>query len=65
MCAIIVYNGGKMSKYKNVGTAIHPNPKRAKLKTPENLARYGNKSKSKGKSNLTKGAFGKSKVLRG
>lgn len=54
-----------MRKYKNVGTAIHANPEKAKLKAPKNLARYGNKSKSKGKSNLTKGAFGRSKVLRG
>ena len=54
-----------MSKYKNVGTALKPNTKKAKLKAPESLVRYGNKSRSKGKSNLTKGAFGRSKVRRG
>jgi hypothetical protein len=46
-------------KYKNVGIAVSLDSNKAKLKNPEHLARYGNESKRTSKSNLSKGAFGK------
>ena len=48
-----------MSTYKNVGKAVNQDSVKAKLQNPEHLARYGNESKRTSKSNLSKGAFGK------
>ena len=50
-----------MSKYKNTGTELSMDEFLADdkgSKNPKNLIRYGDKSKRRSKTNLTKGAFG-------
>ena len=50
---------GETMKYKNVGTKLSLFASDKGSKDPKNLLRYENKSKRTGKSNLTRGAFGR------
>lgn len=49
-------------KFKNIGKTISWIKEKIGLELPYKLAKFGNKSKRTGKSNLTKGAYG-SKTL--
>lgn len=55
----MVISKGEIMKYKNVGTKLSLFASDKGSKDPKNLLRYENKSKRTGKSNLTRGAFGR------
>jgi hypothetical protein len=50
--------GEKNMAYKNVGNELKPNADEKGLLNPENLVRFGDRSKRTTKSHLTRGAFG-------
>jgi hypothetical protein len=50
--------GGKNMKYKNIGNALKDGADEKGTKNPENLARFGDRSKRTSKTHLARGAFG-------